>query len=90
MPGAIFNHEVLPTIEEFYLMRVLEEDIAPMWVGEFGAPGRPNKGDAHYWKNLLRYLKSIDADFGYWASNPRRPRTGNLLAGQGRLAVAAV
>ncbi|KAH8817432.1 cellulase [Xylogone sp. PMI_703] len=52
---------------------ILENQIAPVWVSEFGAPHQPENGDANYWKNLLRYLKSIDADFGYWAINPRKP-----------------
>ena len=52
---------------------LLEEDVAPVWVGEIGAPRRPTKGDANYWMNLWRYLKAVDADFGYWAINPRKP-----------------
>ncbi|TGJ84064.1 hypothetical protein E0Z10_g4700 [Xylaria hypoxylon] len=52
---------------------LVEADIAPVWVGEFGAPHHPGEGDANYWSNLLRYLKRIDADFGYWAINPRKP-----------------
>lgn len=52
---------------------LLEEDIAPVWVGEVGAPDKPNEGDLHYWKNLVRYLQDSDADFGYWAINPRKP-----------------
>ncbi|KAI1157199.1 endoglucanase E1 [Nemania diffusa] len=52
---------------------LVEGDIAPVWVGEFGAPHYPGEGDANYWSNLLRYLKRIDADFGYWAVNPRKP-----------------
>jgi aryl-phospho-beta-D-glucosidase BglC (GH1 family) len=53
---------------------LVEGDIAPVWIGEFGAPAHPSQGDANYWKNLLRYLKQIDADFGYWAINPRKPK----------------
>lgn len=53
---------------------LVENDVAPVWVGEFGAPYDPGMGDANYWANLLRYLKAIDADFGYWAINPRKPR----------------
>lgn len=56
---------------------LLEENIAPVWVGEFGAPGKPNKGDAHYWVNLLTWLRIVDADFGYWALNPRKPKTND-------------
>ncbi|KAL2023448.1 hypothetical protein VTK56DRAFT_2444 [Thermocarpiscus australiensis] len=53
---------------------LVEGDVAPVWVGEFGAPDRPGQGDANYWANLLRFLKAVDADFGYWAINPRKPR----------------
>ena len=52
---------------------LLQENIAPVWVGEFGAPHLPGAGDLHYWVNLLRYLKDVGADFGYWAINPRKP-----------------
>ncbi|KAK3397968.1 glycoside hydrolase [Sordaria brevicollis] len=53
---------------------LVEEDVAPVWIGEFGAPDRPSVGDANYWLNLLKYLKEINADFGYWAINPRKPK----------------
>lgn len=53
---------------------LVERDIAPVWVGEFGAPHLPGAGDVNYWQNLMRYLKAIDADFGYWAINPRKPK----------------
>ncbi|KAI2638205.1 endoglucanase E1 [Xylaria nigripes] len=59
---------------------LVEGDIAPVWVGEFGAPRHPGSGDANYWMNLLRFLKRIDADFGYWAINPRKPH-GNKKEG---------
>ncbi|KAK3382838.1 endoglucanase E1 [Lasiosphaeria ovina] len=53
---------------------LIEGNLAPVWVGEFGAPHKPSTGDANYWNNLMRYLKSIDADFAYWALNPRKPK----------------
>jgi len=53
---------------------LVEGNLDPVWVGEFGAPHKPSVGDANYWENLLRYLKAIDADFGYWAINPRKPK----------------
>jgi aryl-phospho-beta-D-glucosidase BglC (GH1 family) len=52
---------------------LVEGNRAPVWIGEFGAPHHPSIGDANYWQNLLRFLKYIDADFGYWAINPRKP-----------------
>lgn len=52
---------------------ILEQEIAPVWIGEFGAPDQPSKGDANYWRNLLQYLEAKDADWGYWALNPRKP-----------------
>ena len=52
---------------------ILERDIAPVWVGEFGTPLNPSQGDWNYWAHLIRYLKKIDAGWGYWAINPRKP-----------------
>lgn len=53
---------------------LLEDDIAPVWIGELGASRTPTMGAARYWQNLWRLLKSVDADFGYWAINPRKAR----------------
>jgi endoglucanase len=50
-----------------------DTDTAPVWVGEIGAPNSPSRRDYHYWKNLMRYLKTTDVDFAYWAINPRKP-----------------
>lgn len=52
---------------------ILEEDIAPVWVGEFGTADTPSKGDMNYWKHLVQYLGEVDASWGYWAINPRKP-----------------
>jgi endoglucanase len=53
---------------------LVEGNMAPVWIGEFGAPHRPGVGDVNYWQNLMRYLKAIEADWGYWAINPRKPK----------------
>ncbi|KFH41063.1 Endoglucanase-like protein [Hapsidospora chrysogenum ATCC 11550] len=53
---------------------LIEGDVAPVWVGELGASHSPTVGGHNYWANLFRYLKAVDADFGYWALNPRKPR----------------
>ncbi|KAH7170954.1 glycoside hydrolase superfamily [Dactylonectria macrodidyma] len=52
---------------------LLEGDVAPVWVGEIGSGRSPSVGSANYWQNLMRFLKGVDADFGYWAINPRKP-----------------
>ncbi|KAJ1331327.1 cellulase family glycosylhydrolase [Microdochium nivale] len=57
---------------------LVEDDVAPVWVGEFGAPRHPGMGDINYWENLMRYLKKLDADFAYWAVNPRKPHDNEL------------
>lgn len=64
---------------------LLEGDVAPVWVGEFGAPrdqqggsDGPNKGDVRYWRHLVRFLRETDADWAYWALNPRKPGGGEV------------
>ena len=57
---------------------LLVSDTAPVWIGEIGVPEKPNKGDLHYWKNLMRFLEETDVDFGYWAINPRKPKDNEL------------
>jgi endoglucanase len=52
---------------------LLEENIAPVLVGELGGLHEPSEGDFRYWNNLLEFLKFVDADFAYWAINPRKP-----------------
>lgn len=57
----------------YHWLYLLEEDIAPVWIGEMGAPRNPSVGGVRYWENLRRLLKRVDADFGYWAINPSQP-----------------
>jgi aryl-phospho-beta-D-glucosidase BglC (GH1 family) len=52
---------------------LLEEDIAPVWVGEFGTSDVPTKGDRNYWTHLIKFLRHLGVGFGYWAINPRKP-----------------
>lgn len=51
---------------------LLTEEIAPVWVGEFGTPDTPSEGDQNYWCHLMRYLRAVDASWGYWALNARK------------------
>ncbi|RBR09779.1 uncharacterized protein FIESC28_09736 [Fusarium coffeatum] len=63
---------------------ILEKQIAPVWVGEIGAPVQPSVGDINYWQHLTRFLQEMDADFGYWALNARKPK-GNATERYGLL-----
>jgi endoglucanase len=52
---------------------LLEGNVAPVWVAEIGASRMAGDSEKHYWGNLMKYLETVDADFGYWAINPRKP-----------------
>ena len=52
---------------------LLRSNIAPVWLGEFGVAHGSSDGEKHYWKNLMKYMRSTDVDWGYWALNPRKP-----------------
>lgn len=52
---------------------LLREDIAPVWVGEVGITHQAEPSDLNYWNHLASYLHDVDADWGYWALNPRKP-----------------
>lgn len=67
-PYPSFAHDM-----EYNWAYLLRSNTAPVWVGEFGAPHSASEGDLHYWNHLMRILRDVDADFGYWALNPRKP-----------------
>jgi endoglucanase len=52
---------------------LLHGGVAPIWVGEFGINSREEQGNLNYWDHLITYLEETDADWGYWALNPRKP-----------------
>lgn len=57
---------------------LLENDVAPVWVGEFGTPSEADAGAHHYWESLMKSLTDYDADWGYWALNPRKPLNNDV------------
>ncbi len=87
--GALWPYSRRPYADFAAAMRanwgfLLEEDIAPVWVGEFGTAEAPSEGDRNYWVNLLDFLDEVGADWGYWALNPRKP-AGDEWEGYGLL-----
>lgn len=51
---------------------LMEEDLAPVWVGEVGTPDEPTDGDENYWRHLVQFLDEVGAGWGYWALNARK------------------
>lgn len=52
---------------------LIEQDVAPVWIGEFGTADWPDQGDLHYWQNLMDFMDDVEPSWGYWAINPRKP-----------------
>jgi aryl-phospho-beta-D-glucosidase BglC (GH1 family) len=63
---------------------LLTEQIAPMWIGEFGNDTRslanfglapsPPAGSAVWWGNFQAWLTDNDVDWCWWALNPTQPK----------------
>ncbi|KAJ5089043.1 hypothetical protein N7532_007727 [Penicillium argentinense] len=51
---------------------LIEEELAPVWVGEVGTPDEPTVGDTNYWQHLVQYLGEVGTGWGYWALNARK------------------
>jgi endoglucanase len=63
---------------------LLTEQIAPVWIGEFGNDTRslanfglapsPPAGSAVWWGNFQAWLTDNDVDWCWWALNPTQPK----------------
>jgi endoglucanase len=51
---------------------LVAENMAPVWVGEFGTPDDQSEADRNYWRHLVQFLSLVDVSWGYWALNPRK------------------
>jgi chitinase len=67
---------------------IAEEDIAPIWIGEFGGHfGFDSFGNVTphaefeiQWLNqLIGYIRQVGASFSYWCFNENSPDTGGLV-----------
>ena len=75
---------------------ILSEQIAPVWVGEFGndtrslasfglAPSQAgHAGSAVWWNNFQAWLTGNDVDWCWWALNPTQPKGTIPVAGRHR------
>jgi len=70
---------------------ILTEDIAPLWIGEFGNDtrsldnfGRAATPAARWWNNVEAWLTEHDVDWCWWPLNPTQPRGSVPVTGQHR------
>ena len=70
---------------------LLDEEIAPLWIGEFGNDtrsldnfGRTTSPPAVWWNNIEDWLAEHDADWCWWPLNPTQPRGTVPVTGQHR------
>ncbi len=65
---------------------ILARNVAPLWIGEFGADTRPTAdfGSSPWWRNLRAWLTRNDVDWCWWAVNPTQPKGTVPVTGQHR------
>jgi endoglucanase len=70
---------------------LLEEGIAPLWIGEFGNDtrsldnfGRSSSPRSAWWTNIEAWLTEYDVDWCWWPLNPTQPRGSVPVTGQHR------
>lgn len=70
---------------------LLDEGIAPLWIGEFGNDtrslanfGRSSSPQSGWWNNIEDWLTEHDVDWCWWPLNPTQPRGTVPVTGQHR------
>jgi endoglucanase len=70
---------------------LLDEGIAPLWIGEFGNDtrsldnfGRSSSPRSAWWNNIEDWLTEHDVDWCWWPLNPTQPRGTVPVTGQHR------
>jgi aryl-phospho-beta-D-glucosidase BglC (GH1 family) len=64
---------------------LLSEQIAPLWIGEFGNDTRSLAGfSGAWWNNIEAWLTENDVDWCWWPLNPTQPRGTIPVTGRHR------
>lgn len=70
---------------------ILDEQIAPLWIGEFGTDprsladsGLASSPQAVWWSNIEAWLAQHDVDWCWWPLNPTQPKGTVPVTGQHR------
>jgi endoglucanase len=58
---------------------VLEQKIAPLWIGEFGdtVSTLPSAGTPSWWSNIRAWITDNDIDWCWWALNPTHGKSSD-------------
>jgi hypothetical protein len=54
---------------------LLHQNIAPVWIGEFGRVVQPGANAEPWWDNIQAWLAHNDVDWCWWALNPTHNRS---------------
>jgi endoglucanase len=74
-PGYPAN---LTDVWEHYWGFIYKQDIAPVWVGEFGTKLQTNE-DQQWFSSLVNYIKVGQLSWTFWSLNPDSADTGGIL-----------
>jgi endoglucanase len=70
--------ENLPAVWRKAWGYLVEEDIAPVWLGEFGTTYK-EESDKQWLAKLAQYIGATELSFAYWCLNPNSGDTGGIL-----------
>jgi endoglucanase len=69
----------LPGLWQSQWAYLVQEGIAPVWIGEFGGRSVGTDAEGVWQRNLVTYLKDNHVSYAYWAWNPNSGDTGGIL-----------
>ncbi len=59
---------------------IAKQNIAPIWIGEFGGRATDLQSKEGIWQNyLVKYIHDHNLNFAYWSWNPNSGDTGGIL-----------
>jgi endoglucanase len=87
-PASVFNQTWfgasnypanLPSVWDEHWGYLIAQQIAPVWVGEFGTKDQ-SASDQQWFASITSYMKSKAISFAFWCWNPDSGDTGGILA----------
>jgi endoglucanase len=82
-PSPWFNDPTypanLPSVWNQYWGYLVKQNIAPVWIGEFGTADQTTS-DQQWLSSIAAYIASNQLSFTFWCWNPNASDTGGILA----------